>query len=78
MGLIREVSEETGLQVRVDQLLGADFWGSSQLDLLYRCTVESGTYQSSDETGLHRWVTPDQLPRLLPNQYRLLRKAGVL
>jgi 8-oxo-dGTP pyrophosphatase MutT (NUDIX family) len=76
-GLAREVFEETGLRVRVDRLLGADFWGSSQLDLLFSCTVESGTYQSSDETGSHRWALPEQLPELLPNQAALLRKAGL-
>ena len=74
-GLAREVFEETGLDVRVDSLLAADFWGSSQLDLLFRCTVQSGTYQSSDETGLHRWVLPSQLPELLPSQLALLHKA---
>ena len=42
-GLAREVFEETGLKVKVGSLLAADFWGSSQLDLLFRCTVESGT-----------------------------------
>ena len=76
-GLVREVFEETGLRVRVDRLLGADFWERSQLDLLYRCTVESGTYTSSDETGLHRWVMPADLPDLLPNQLALLRKVGL-
>ena len=76
-GLAREVLEETGLRVRVDALLAADFWGSSQLDLLFRCTVESGSYQSSDETGLHRWVLLDHLPELLPNQLALLHKAGL-
>jgi 8-oxo-dGTP diphosphatase len=76
-GLMREVYEETGLRVRVEHLLGADFWGSSQLDLLFRCSVESGIVQSSDETGLHRWVMPEQLPELLPNQLALLRKAGL-
>src|SRR5258707_15639717 len=34
-GLAREVLEETGLKVRVDALLGAEFWGDTQLDLLY-------------------------------------------
>ncbi len=76
-GLVREVLEETGLQVRVEALLAADFWGASQLDLLYRCTVESGTYHSSDETGQHRWALAAQLPELLPNQRALLRKAGL-
>ena len=77
-GLIREVLEETGLHVRVDALLGADFWGSSQLDLLYRCTIESGSYRPSDETGKHRWLLPQELPELLPNQRALLRKAGLV
>jgi 8-oxo-dGTP diphosphatase len=76
-GLAREVLEETGLHVRVGALLAADFWGDSQLDLLFRCTVESGSYQSSDETGLHRWVALEQLPELLPNQRALLHKAGL-
>jgi 8-oxo-dGTP diphosphatase len=78
VGLVREVFEETGLRVRVDGLLGAEFWGNTQLDMLFRCTVESGTYQSSDETGLHRWLPLDQLPELLPNQLALLHKARVL
>src|SRR5437764_15030413 len=77
-GLVREVFEETGLSVRVDALLAVDFWGDSQLDLLYRCSVLGGSYQSSDETGLHRWSAAQNLPELLPNQRALLRKAGVL
>ena len=77
-GLRREVLEETGLRVRVDALLAADFWGRTQMDLLYRCSVLSGTYTSSDETGQHRWVLPSELPRLMPNQFRLLLKAGIL
>jgi 8-oxo-dGTP diphosphatase len=74
-GLAREVFEETGLRVRVDTLLAADFWGSGQMDMLFRCTVQSGTYRSSDETVSHRWVPPHQLPELLPNQLALLYKA---
>lgn len=76
-GLAREVLEETGIVVKVEALLGADFWGNSQLDLLYRCSVQSGTYRASDETGNHRWVRPRELPELLPNQLALLRKAGL-
>lgn len=77
-GLVREVLEETGFQIRIDQLMAADFWGASQLDLLYRATVVGGSYRSSDETGLHRWVLPRELPELLPNQWALLRKARLL
>jgi 8-oxo-dGTP diphosphatase len=77
-GLAREVHEETGLTVRVDALLAADFWGGTQFDLLYRCEVVEGSVRSSDETGLHRWANVDELPELLPNQRLLLRKAGLL
>jgi 8-oxo-dGTP pyrophosphatase MutT (NUDIX family) len=76
-GLAREVLEETGLTVRVDALLSADFWGSTQFDLLYRCSVLSGTYRPSDETSNHCWSPIHELPRLLPNQWALLRKAGL-
>jgi 8-oxo-dGTP pyrophosphatase MutT (NUDIX family) len=76
-GLAREVYEETGLRIRVDALLAADFWGSGQFDLAYRCTVLSGTFRPSDETCQHQWALPNQLPRLLPNQWALLRKAGL-
>ena len=77
-GLAREVFEETSLRIRVEALLAADFWDATQFDLLYRCTVVSGTYRPSDETGLHRWARIGDLPELLPNQVLLLRKAGVL
>jgi len=76
-GLRREVMEETGLRVVVEQLLAADFWTRSQFDLLYRCRVVDGTYRPSDETGQHRWLLPADLPELLPNQWGLLRKAGL-
>jgi 8-oxo-dGTP diphosphatase len=78
VGLAREVLEETGLSVSIDDLLAADFWGDEQLDLLYRCTVLSGHYTASDETISFRWASPEELPELLPNQVMLLRKAGVL
>lgn len=75
IGLAREVFEETGLYVRVDQLLGASFWGGSQLDLMYSCTVISGSVTPSDEAAGHRWADPADLPALLPNQAALMRKV---
>ena len=77
-GLMREVFEETGLQVRIGELLAADFWTGSQFDLLYRCHVVSGTYRPSDETARHRWAPLTDLPELLPNQWGLLRKARLV
>lgn len=77
-GLAREVFEETGLQVAIDKLLAAEFFARSQLDLLYRCHILAGDYHATDETSACRWVPLDGLPALLPNQVKLLRKAGLL
>jgi hypothetical protein len=46
--------------------------------MLYRCSVQRGTYAATDETSSCRWLLPAELPSLLPNQVHLLRKAGVL
>jgi 8-oxo-dGTP pyrophosphatase MutT (NUDIX family) len=77
-GLEREVYEETGLRVAVERLLAADFYRGGQFNVLYACRILSGTYRPTDETSSYRWVTPAELPELLPNQVLLLRKAGVL
>ena len=77
-GLAREVFEETGFQVSVDRLLAAHTFGNASFDLLYQCTVQSGTYHPTDETRQHRWVKPNELPVLLRNQVLMLRKAGVV
>jgi 8-oxo-dGTP diphosphatase len=77
-GLRREVFEETGLDVSVDALLAADFFPGPQLDLIYRCSVLSGSYKPSDETSAHRWADPEALPELLPNQLALLARAGII
>jgi 8-oxo-dGTP pyrophosphatase MutT (NUDIX family) len=76
-GLAREVLEETGLRVRVGQLVAAEFWGDSQLDLLFRCDVAGGTLTTSAETRQHCWTALGELPELLPNQRALLRKGGL-
>lgn len=76
-GLVREVYEETGFQIEVQELVAAAFYEKVQLDLCYRCRVISGTYTANEETRSHRWVAPADLPPLLPNQQRMLRRAGV-
>ncbi|MBI2755990.1 MAG: NUDIX hydrolase [Chloroflexi bacterium] len=76
-GLAREVYEETGYTVRVDALLAAEFLQRSVLDLMYQCTVLSGTFHATDETAQERWVAPADLPELLPNQAAMLYRVGV-
>ncbi|HEX3049233.1 MAG TPA: NUDIX hydrolase [Aggregatilineaceae bacterium] len=76
-GLIREVREETGLMVAVEQLLAAwDFSESAfrvrdgrQLDakiigLAFQCQRIGGSIRLSTEHRQHRWATHDELRRL--------------
>lgn len=77
-GLAREVLEETGLEVRVESLLAADFFGGTQFNVLYRCSIVSGAYHPTEETRSYQWVATNRLPELLPNQVHLLVKAAVL
>lgn len=77
-GLAREVYEETGYEVEVQQLLAARFYDRSVLDLMYRCRVVRGEYNPTDETNAHRWALPGELPELLQNQRDMLEKVGIV
>lgn len=77
-GLAREIMEETGLTVRVEELLGAEINQPRVLDLIYRCRVLSGTYGPTAETRRARWVAPSELPPLLIPQERMLQQVGIV
>jgi 8-oxo-dGTP diphosphatase len=66
--VVREISEECGLQVRCGPLLGAveGPWGSDAIvDIRdYRCCVTGGELRAGDDAAGARWVPPGQLPAL--------------
>lgn len=85
--LIREVQEETGLQVRVDRLIG--LYGGPEFEWAYpngdqaqiisaffECTVQGGVLTPDNAEfvalGYH---APDNLPPLMPRYVRLIRDA---
>lgn len=77
-GLIREVREETGLDVEVGRLVG--LYAKPQkheIVLTFAARVVGGTMQSSDEADDHVWVKPDALDRyqLLPKHLERIRDA---
>ncbi len=67
----REVSEESGLEVRATRLL---LVGTSpdrpKLDFVVGATLVGGTFRPSREVDGHRWCRPDELP--LPSFQRLV------
>ena len=62
---VRECREETGLEVRVDRLVGVYDWAGwrSAGDALYAGTVLGGTPRRSIESLGLRYVDPHTLPR---------------
>ncbi len=70
--LIREVREETGLEVRVSKLVG--IYGKLERDdliFLFRCVVTGGELrQSTSETDVNRFFPPRELPSNLIPKHR--------
>lgn len=65
----REVLEETGLVVTAAELQGVypSLYGETgrrTLGIAYRCELQRGTLQLSDENSQARWFAPQELPHL--------------
>lgn len=75
--LRREVREETGLEVEVEQLVGVYSKPQKQeVVLTFRCHVVSGTLQATDETSESRYFAPDALPpNTLPKHRQRVQDA---
>ncbi len=70
--LVREVREETGYTVRPIRLTGV--YKNMTLGivaLVFRCTVAEGSARTGRESRAVRWVTPDELPRLVGERLRV-------
>lgn len=77
-GLVRELREESGLEITPNRLLSASFFSRGQLDLLLECTITGGSFHPTPEVSAHRYVPLDELRRVLPNHWLLLKRAGVI
>jgi 8-oxo-dGTP diphosphatase len=82
--VIREVSEETGLIVRVEGLVGeVDRPGPPGAVYVirdYACRPAGGTLQAGDDAADARWAPPDELPTLptSPGLVETLREWNVI
>jgi 8-oxo-dGTP pyrophosphatase MutT (NUDIX family) len=75
-GLVRELREETGLQIEVGQLLAAGIYTPGQIDLLYRAHIVGGQLHPTPEIRGWRYAPSAELGQILPNQLAMLRRAG--
>jgi mutator protein MutT len=75
--LCREVREETGLEVKVERLVGVYSKPQKQeVVLTFLCQVIDGTLQSTEETRESRYFAPDALPgNTLPKHRQRIEDA---
>jgi 8-oxo-dGTP diphosphatase len=82
--LVREMLEETNLQVKVDRLVGSvrrEGLGGAVVDIRdYTATVTGGTLRPGDDAADARWVAAAELARLEVTEglIEALTKWGVL
>ncbi|HVG97881.1 MAG TPA: NUDIX hydrolase [Chloroflexota bacterium] len=76
--LIRELREETGLDVEVERVVAAHTFALPRLDVAYVCRVRSGAVRPSAETPRWRWCRPAAPPAGVdPYSLKLMRLAGL-
>lgn len=60
--IVRELHEETGLDVAVEQLLAANTFPLPRVDVVYLCRVRGGEIRGSGETPRWRWCRRGDVP----------------
>jgi ADP-ribose pyrophosphatase YjhB (NUDIX family) len=75
-GVRREVREETGLEVQVENLLYAESAPNNHhISLIYLCKIVGGIFQPNDEISQTRFFSVDALPELLSTEQALIERV---
>jgi ADP-ribose pyrophosphatase YjhB (NUDIX family) len=78
-GVAREVLEETGIHIEVDELTGVyKNLTRGIVALVFRCRPSGGTERTSSESTAVSWLTPDEVSERMSEVYaiRLLDALG--
>jgi len=65
-GVVREVHEETGLEIAVEKLLLVKTWTPDKVGLYYLCKIKAGNFQPSDEVSEYGYFSMADLPDVRP------------
>lgn len=69
-GVVREVLEETGIHVEVEQLTGVyKNMARGIVALVFRCKPTGGEESTTSETTAVEWLTPEQAPERMSEVY---------
>lgn len=76
--VVREVREETGLEVEVTRLIGVYGRNDGRADIVFtfECAILGGRLVATEEADRHEWFVADQLPvNTIPKQVARIRDA---
>ena len=72
--VVREVLEETGLNVCIEKLLLVNAWLPDRVGMFYLCTITSGTFHPSDEVSEFAYFSLDKLPDVRPIDINMIKR----
>jgi ADP-ribose pyrophosphatase YjhB (NUDIX family) len=72
--VIREVWEETGLNICIERLLLVNSWLPDHVGLYYLCKIIDGTFCPSDEVSESSYFSPDNLPDIKPMDVGMIKR----
>jgi ADP-ribose pyrophosphatase YjhB (NUDIX family) len=76
--VVREVHEETGLNVCIEKLLLVDAWLPDRVGLFYLCRITEGTFSPSDEVSEYAYFSVDDLPDVRPLDIGILKRLHTM
>ncbi len=76
--VVREVREETGLNVSIEKFLLVNSWLPDRVGLYYLCKIIDGTFCPSDEVSECDYFSVDNLPDVRPLDFDIIRQLYTL
>ena len=72
--VIREVLEETHLNICIEKLLLVNSWTPDRVGLYYLCRITGGTFSPSDEVSEFAYCSLDDLPDVRPLDRDMIKR----